>query len=209
MTYMYVRKDLSFITNPMEQGLLLAWLHGAYNPDYIHECVTDFGFILIQGHLQNQTSYAIDMIKPSSEAPMWIFENDTLPIIGMEDYVISSKRSTYFQIELTDVDALTGTLQSQINDLLAYNDLMRQSIANLQQQVHFGQTANSTPASSTNFAASSVGGNNFTDKEKNELLASLILSSVACFFWMVTCLGIFLRGPGDMEETAPAPKSRR
>ena len=176
----------------------MAWLHSAYDPDYVTECVNDFGFILVDGQLKNQTLNALDMIQPSSDAPVWIFENNTLPNIGMEDYVISSKRSTYAQIQQANVVALTGTLQSQIGDLLAYNDLMRKSIANLQQQVHFGQTAaGSSDTTNKNPAFFAVdSGNSFTEKEKNELLASLILSSVACFFWVVTCLGVFLRGDG-------------
>ena len=211
LTYMYVRKDLSFISNPVEQGLLIAWLRSAQDPDYVTECVTDFGLILVAGNLLNQTLQAIDMLQPSADAPIWIFEHDTLPTIGMEDYVISSKRSTYFQIEGSNVVTLTGTLQSQINDLLAYNDLVRQSIAALQQQVHFGQTGSSS-SSTENMNVSSAfgGGNNFTNRRKNELLASLILSSVACFFWMVTCLGIFLRSSSEIPETAlPMPKGDR
>ena len=196
---MYVRKNLTaFIEDPAAQGLLIAWLNSVYDPAYVTECNQNFGLILVDGPLKNQTLRAIESLETSASAPVWIFEQNTMPITGQEDYIISSKRSTYTEIEQANVVDLTGTLQNQIKDLLAYNDLMRKSIADLQQQVHFGQTHDSSSSSTSSMNVAAVGGSGtFTDKEKNELLASLILSSVACFFWMVTCLGIFLRGDAN------------
>ena len=44
LSYIYVRKDLSHITNPVSQGLLQAFLTALYTEEYISVCEEEFGF---------------------------------------------------------------------------------------------------------------------------------------------------------------------
>ena len=46
MTYMYVRKNLTFIEDPQEQTLLVAFLTALYDPVYINQC-TNLGFTVV------------------------------------------------------------------------------------------------------------------------------------------------------------------
>jgi ABC-type phosphate transport system substrate-binding protein len=45
MTYIYVKKDLTFISDPASQSLVKAFLEAVYSDEYITQCEEEFGFV--------------------------------------------------------------------------------------------------------------------------------------------------------------------
>ena len=49
LTYIYVRNDLSFKTDPVERALLVAFLKALFDPSFVSRCETEYGFALPAG----------------------------------------------------------------------------------------------------------------------------------------------------------------
>ena len=60
MSYIYVRKDLTYMPNPASQTLLKAFLQALYSDDFIPVCEEEFGFNRITGDLRDKALSAID-----------------------------------------------------------------------------------------------------------------------------------------------------
>ena len=60
MSYIYVRKDLTYMPNPASQTLLKAFLRALYSDDYIPVCEEEYGFFRITGDLRDKALAAID-----------------------------------------------------------------------------------------------------------------------------------------------------
>ena len=77
MSYIYVKKDLTFIEDPAAQTLLQAFLRALYAPEWITQCEEEFGFVRVDGVLRDKALEAIDSMIVSPDAPAWFFEYDT------------------------------------------------------------------------------------------------------------------------------------
>jgi hypothetical protein len=98
MTYIYVKKDLTFLEGSGRQTLLKAFLRAMYIDEYITDCEKELGFVRVAGFLRDLALSTIDSLVTSADAPEWTFEFNTERRLGQEDFVISTKRRTYAEI---------------------------------------------------------------------------------------------------------------
>ena len=62
MSYVYVRKNLDFIDDPVEQSLLVTFLRALYDPAYIDQCADLFGFTPVPKNVRDIGFGGIDML---------------------------------------------------------------------------------------------------------------------------------------------------
>lgn len=149
MSYVYVRQDISYINDPVAEGLLIAWLKALYQGDYIQQCVTDFGFTKVSGSAYDIAMAGIDSIITSNDSvkSMWTFEEKSTSMtngMGMGDYVISSKRNTFSDVQIEVLDEETKLLLTDVDTLYAtINELTRQLevVKNQATQLSTGQNS--------------------------------------------------------------------
>ncbi len=95
VSYMYIRKDLSFINNPARRTLLKAFATAMFDPDYIGLC-DRYGHIPVPTELRELSLKGIEMLEVDAPASdEWIFEKDTMAGWGQGDHVISSRRKNF------------------------------------------------------------------------------------------------------------------
>jgi len=183
MTYIYVKKDLTFIQDPASQTLLKAFLKAVYSDEYITQCEEEFGFVRIGGELRDQALKSIDEIITSAGAPEWSFETDTEKNIGQADYVISKKRQSYSEIEQDKLVEMMNKLSLRIDELQAENKSMKSTIAS---------APTATVAAPVKTATKETSGNSFeslvNEDEDEQVKIALIMSSVSIALWIVTAL---------------------
>jgi len=97
MSYVYVRKDLSQISNPAEKTLLEYFLRSLYDSETIGQCA-QFGFTPVPEYVRKVGLDGIDMIE-FGDGPKWDQEVATNPGVGMGEYVISAKRRSFDEYE--------------------------------------------------------------------------------------------------------------
>jgi hypothetical protein len=128
LTYVYVRLDLTFMPDPQERSLLLAFLKALYDPEFVDVCATRYGFTLAQGVSLDLAQKAIAMLETSltPDVQPWTFEYKPNEITGTGDYVISSARLSLPQDEresnleeLKELRAQHAALKAQVDYLLA------------------------------------------------------------------------------------------
>jgi len=117
MSYIYVRKDLTYLKNPASQTLLKAFLKALYSDDYIPVCEEEFGFNRVSGDLRDKALAAIDALIVSDGAPEWAFENDETSETGQNDYVISMKRNTYSALADKSASDAIASLKQELEEL--------------------------------------------------------------------------------------------
>jgi len=127
MTYVYVRQDITHIDNPVEQGLLKAWLRTLYDADSFDLC-TPFGFTAAPPSIQTKAMEAIDNIVTSPDAPEFTFEKSTDAGAGQGPYVLSVKRRSGTEYKLS-------TLESMVTDTVDNEALLTKSMEDLQAEV--------------------------------------------------------------------------
>jgi hypothetical protein len=135
MSYVYVRKDITFIPSPDSQALTVAFLKALYSYEYSGVCEDEFGFVPVSGNLRERTLQAIDSLVISDAAPLFTFETNTQRNTGMNDYVISFKRQSYSEIEQDQIMDLVATLQRQIDTMKAENELIQKTVSELETKV--------------------------------------------------------------------------
>ena len=114
MTYMYVRKNLTFIEDPQEQTLLVAFLTALYDPVYINQC-TNLGFTVVGDAIKYVGLGGIGLL--STTGTKWTFETSTEPKIGQGNFVISQKRRTSAELQRTDLMSDIQALMILIHDM--------------------------------------------------------------------------------------------
>lgn len=179
MTYIYVKKDLTFISDPASQSLVKAFLNAVYSDEYITQCEEEFGFVRVAGELREKALNAINSIVTSPDAPEWSFEIDTEPRVGAKDYVISAKRKSYSELEQDNLVDMIDDLAAQIKTLKAQNDQLMVS-----------------SGSSTLVRESSSGNSfeTFIDEELDEdsqVKTALVMSAISIALWIIAIL-VFL-----------------
>jgi len=180
MTYLYVRTDLSFIEDPQEQALLVAFLRALYMPQYIERCAELYGFTLILNNTEVKqfAEDAIDLVEESvhSNATKFGFEtSETRPIEGASEYVFSAKRREIADIERADL----------MEQLAALNEEIARTSAELRSSEERGF---------------------FGEDEETQLKAALALGSISFAFWTLWIAAYICRylNGGNGSETAVA-----
>lgn len=158
MTYIYLRKNLTYVEYPDESTLLVAFVKSLYDPEYIQQCVEKYGFILPPNATRDMALAGIEMLEVHPDAEEWIFESSTLPIAGADHNVISSKRSRIADVE-------RHALESEFKAMVEENAILRDQMSSM-----------------TKSESASVSG--LTSSQETQLRAALvlsILSFVLCF----------------------------
>ena len=114
-SYLYVRKDLSYIKNSEEQGLLIGFLKSVFNSEYNSACA-DFGFVFVKDSVIDQNLDAITNLTVNDDAPTFVFEsgNDKADVAGGDDYVVSGKRRTYAEYERESTSVKISDLETTL-----------------------------------------------------------------------------------------------
>lgn len=189
MTYIYVRKDLTFMPNPASQTLLKAFLKQLYADDFIPICELDFGFVRVSGDLRNRSLEAIDSLIVSSGAPEWTIETETLSRVGQGDYVISTKRESYSEVEQDAAVADIISLTAQLKELQLSYETMKVTIEQLREfsssHTHSDETGEIEEASE--FLESDM------SDDDTQVKTALALASVSFILWMMTIIGVLVK----------------
>ena len=161
ITYVYVRKDLSFL-DPLEQALLVAFLRALQMPDYIQRCADEYGFTLLDiEEIQQFTETGINMVDSSigdKNMTKFAFEGKvSLPVAGAGEYVFSQKRRQIADIELQELMEQFAVVQAQLDEML-------------------GTSSESLSVREEGF---------FGDTEESQLKAALALGSISFIFWIL------------------------
>lgn len=117
VSYIYIRKDLSHITNPARRTLLKAFATALFDEDYIGLC-SRYGQIPVPPVVKDVSLAGLDMVKmQEGDAEYeWTFETSTMPGHGQGDYVISKKRQNF---GLYEADRLADDLDPLAADVRA------------------------------------------------------------------------------------------
>jgi hypothetical protein len=185
MTYIYVRKDLSFIEHPEEQGLLIAFLKALYDPTYIDQCTSLFGFVSIPADIKALGMAGIEMLK-APNATEWTFETDTIPIEGQGPYVISKKRQNHIELSMTGLTSDTANLEEAVATLTTMVETMQ---------------AQMKAAGAVSGAQGSLNAND----DSKKLNSALALGAVSIALWGCAILMMghkFLTGGSNKEFTS-------
>lgn len=105
------------MTDPDDRGLLVAFLTALYDPLYITQCQTLYSLIPAPTVVSTLGKTGIAMLVANNTATKWIFETATQPYDGQGDYVISSNRRTYADLQRSDLTVQTTALVSAVATL--------------------------------------------------------------------------------------------
>jgi len=193
LTYIYVRKDLSFLSDD-QKGLLIVFLKALYMSFYNNKCVLDYGFLLPAPAIRDFALDAIEELENANPVPnRWGFEEDTQVIAGQGDYVISHKREsadfTVDEIELKDalsdvdqkaVDAnvAIGDLEVEIDNLQRQLDMKTKNITDLQAKIS-ALEAGGVDTTANQAADAVVADASFSSKDESRLQAALVMSMLS------------------------------
>lgn len=183
MTYIYAKKDLTFISDSASQSLVKAFLKALYSDEYITQCEAEFGFVRIAGELRDKALAAIDSIVTSPDAPVWSFEIDTEPRIGAKDYVISQKRKSYSEIEQENLVEMIDSLAIQI-------EMLQKQI---EEEFMMGGSGTSMTRETT------TGENSFEEfideemYENSQIMSALVMSAISIVLWILAIIGYVVK----------------
>jgi hypothetical protein len=190
MTYIYLKKDLTFIADPAAQTLIKAFLKALYADEYITECEEEFGFVRVTGELRDQALAAIDALVTSDGAPEWTFEVETEVGTGQGDYVISAKRASYSEVEQDHLVEVVAALQAEVDILKEQNALL------------MGQLGEGHSHTIEDFSGSLSFINDSID-EDTQVKASLVMSSISMVLWIVAVIVMLARFVTGRSSTTP------
>jgi hypothetical protein len=174
ISYIYVRKDLSFLEHSDEQSLLVTFLKALYDPAYTDTCLEDFAFTRPSEAVVAQALEAIDSLIVNASAHTWTVETKTMPIAGMDDYVLSPSRRNIRDIQ---IDSNGDLMSEMLTRLIELENIVRQSdqeLVTLRQQ---------TAASEQQMRA--MESSDFTEKDAQHITAALVL---ACLSFVMSLL---------------------
>jgi hypothetical protein len=174
MSYVYVRKDIyKFISDADSAGLLKQFLVSLYTDSYVSQCVS-YGFALPPTTVKTSALSAINNITwtdPTNSNVIltdWVFESSTMPFSGQGPYVISSKRYTGSQYQLSTQTASINQLSANVVDL-------KQDVA----MVAATLTAPNTRV--------------YTIYDYHRVQAALVLSALSFVMWMIFLIVVISR----------------
>lgn len=187
MSYIYIRKDLTYLTNPDSQTLLKAFLKALYDDEYIPICEEEFGFFRVSGDLRDKALAAIDNLVVSDTANEWTFETSTSKRAGQGDYVISLKRESYSDIEQESAVKAIDTMMGQITAL-------QTNVASLQAALQdLGVEVENIDGPTNAIAGNIVQNNGADDDNDAQVRAALALGSVSFILWVLAIVGLLVK----------------
>ena len=182
MTYVYVRQDLSFMSNIQEQALLKAFLQTLYDDEYVQQCVDAYEFAKVDGAALKIALDAIDALQVDANATQFQFELDTEENVAQGDYYISAKRRSATEVDIDVLTSANAALDAQVTELTRLLTQTREQVAQL------ASSASSTSATTGNEAfeiegnaAQAVDFDNSEkdDKQDGEIAAALAMSVIS------------------------------
>lgn len=157
MTYIYVRKDLTFL-EPQSQALLVAFLKSLYMESFVQQCVDDYEFSLVVGNAKTIAEQAINSLITSAAAVPFTFEEGTELYAGAGDYVISAKRKSAMEVEADKMavenealKARISALEQQLKQAVVSIATIESQIGNIEMTENGGRSTMSSGGSSTGF----------------------------------------------------------
>lgn len=164
LSYVYIRKDVSFITNSASRALLKAFATALFDPNYIDLCLVD-GLIPVPQTIRVMSLKGLEMIDVSDvdgSTVEWTFEKSTEPGGGQGEFVISSRRETHKAYEINRLSGEVTTLTEDVNRLNQELEIMRQQLQLLQTTLAQASSAQSDATNATEGSAAAGQGNNDT-----------------------------------------------
>lgn len=130
VSYVYIRKDLSFISNVAARTLLKAFATALFDEEYIGLCGR-YGLIPVPSDLRELSLAGIDLVDAADDgdANKWTFEVDTIPGAGQGDLVISQKRESFTLYEADRLADDVAAMQEEVRLLKLEMASMRASVA--------------------------------------------------------------------------------
>jgi len=186
MSYVYVRKDLSFIADPQEQALLVAFLRALYMPDYIQRCADEYGFVLFldNAEVTQFAEAAITMVEASidyTNATKFTFETeDTQAITGAAEFVFSQKRREIADVERDELKEQLASLLAQIEELTSIEGLSTQSSSSRERSF-------------------------FSSSDETQLKVALALGSISFVFWTLWIAAFLCRTMNGSKASSDVP----
>lgn len=182
MTYVYVRKDLSYMDDPQEQSLLMAFLRALYDDEYMSTCQDKYGFLLPSDQVRAFGLRAIEELERGlhPDSIPWTFEVETTPIVGAGDYVISHKRN-----EISDIDRQDLLEENRVKDLRLAD--LEESLATVLDEIKAlkQQGGAAQQASSVEISSVDDWGDDFGSTEEQMLKIAFFLSIFSIGFWIL------------------------
>ena len=119
MSYLYVRRNITYIGSSTEQSLFVAFLDSFVNPDIIGVCADEYGFTLPSSTTQDVVRNATSLLKKQlpSDAQAWVWETSSTAFTGAELYTISTKRRDIDAVQIEDLQVLVQKMQDTIDFL--------------------------------------------------------------------------------------------
>jgi PBP superfamily domain len=186
ISYIYVRKNLTSITDPNEKSLLVAFLNALYEPAYTDVCLTDFGFVRPSDDVVAKAKKAIDeMIILDADSQEWFYESTTAPIAGMGDYVLSPNRKSIRDIQL---DTAGDAIEDVLARVLELEDIVRLSdseIVSLREKV-----------SAAEKEVKATENDSFSSRDARRLKAALIMAILSFVMTLILLVLFALRSSG-------------
>lgn len=132
MSYVYARKDVAaYITDPIEQALLIAFLKALFDPLYITECKEKYGFLLPQ--VESYVRPLLDDLA-SGLAQEFLFEDDPAEV-PTSPLTFSTHREEIADVEraalIADVAASSTFAETGIASISAELADLRAQVASL------------------------------------------------------------------------------
>jgi hypothetical protein len=184
VSYVYVRKDLAHFKTDDDRALFMAFLSALYDPNFIDAC-QEFGFSPVANAVRELGLGGIAMLEVSTNAPVFVFEVDTVVGEGQGDYVISSKRRSYGELEQTST-------ASDVASLISVNQMLEDKILTLEAKVQSLekklQAASPSNADETSVATDDTPALEsstmfFTSSDQSQLTAAVVMSSISIVLW--------------------------
>jgi len=167
MTYVYVRRNLTYMMNPNEQSLLIAFLRALQDDEYVGECAEKYAFTLPSAEVRAFAKSGIDLLEQDllEGAQQWTFENETMPLMGAGTYVISPKRQSIADVEREEFAADIELMQVTIEELTAEVAFLKGGNGSFSSEVESFLTT-------------------YVASKDTQLTAALVLASLSFVFWV-------------------------
>jgi hypothetical protein len=180
MSFIYVRKDLSYMT-PESANLLKGFLTALYTDEYTAICGEAFGFVPVTGNLRAQALNQINALNTGGGSP-WTFELSTDAGAGQGDNVFSVKRDSFSEIEQDSLVEQLAALQRQV-DAMAFN-------SGASTGIDAGHTHTMTDDEEEDDHEAEA---DFDFKRDEEVTAALALGAVSFSLWVLALICIIVK----------------
>ncbi|GKZ00927.1 hypothetical protein MPSEU_001044200 [Mayamaea pseudoterrestris] len=205
-SYLYVRRNITYVGSAAEQSLLVAFLDSFLNEDIVGVCASEYGFTLPSLATQAIVRSGIDVLKKGlpSDASPWTWETDATAFAGANPYTISTKARSIDAVQIEDLQTLVQKMQGTIDFLQTnvheLNTILERTglVTGLVSDEVTESSADAGYTVTENFQK-------FTASQKINTKAALVLSSIS-FVLSMLILAMLLtkRGRKSQYDTQPA-----